>query len=283
MTADFLSRMASKVSGKASAIEPRLPSLFEPDQPQPAEPGYLQGANVAAEVANPPAPFTRQTAADAKWHEPSTRGKGEPHHPAPEREAPRDVFGPTTNLAQLDGEPRPSRDTPPPVAKNPPQIGSNAGLSLPHRTPPGHAVSSAVGEQARPSGSDINLHSIQSPVLQVRDAALSSKRTDIGPKAEFTQGEPNNPLQAPSAETAAWAKRGHPAFAAPPSATRWRPPSEAPAPRFEPTPEPAVSVTIGRVEVRASLGPTATTPAPTKRGAAPLSLDAYLQNKARGK
>ncbi len=71
-------------------------------------------------------------------------------------------------------------------------------------------------------------------------------------------------------------------FAAPPSPSRWRPAPALAETRSLPAAEPVVNITIGRVEVRASVSAAPQTPAP-KLGAAPLSLEGYLQNRAGGK
>jgi hypothetical protein len=70
-------------------------------------------------------------------------------------------------------------------------------------------------------------------------------------------------------------------FAAPPSAARWRPVPALAETRVQPAAEPVINITIGRVEVRAAVSGGQPAPQP-KRGAPPLSLDSYLQNRARG-
>jgi hypothetical protein len=277
---DLLGRLASRAAGSRPALRPRLGGLFEPAgsaAPARVDPRVDPGDGargpdevVARPVAAPPRPDRPEPPPAPIAPPASARSTPDPD-PAP---------GPSARPAPVPAAPAaPARDSAPPEARP-------AGLGTPSGAPTVVAPEPALRELRRSeplSGVDAR-----------RDGRRARRRPDLGPAerviverhretvehaavSRIRSGpEPGSSSETPSAVV--------PAVPAPPA---------APLPaRREPAgtgrgaaPEPAVRVTIGRLEVRVRPaerpshggGRAAERPAPAVMG-----LDEYLARRAGG-
>lgn len=294
---DFLSRLADRALGHDAPVSPRLHSLFEPERPVPgtglgwaqASPDWAEGTPAdgrpAAGTVAGREPGLGRGGADLGW----------PGSPAPEA-------GQTVTARQAGG-PRDGRARGSALAAAP----SASALAAP-------IVAAVESEDHLPSHPD---------VPDVPDAPSAGERADIGPGPRGTRAgrpprEPSwarvtaaHPGQLPvgGTEPPPLGRRVFREDAWPVSAEPGVSPTGVPSPgsgiaarTYEvlsarvlqphdrnralqiPGPEPVVTITIGRVDVRAepaSESDHRATPAP-RRGPEPLSLNEYLRRREQG-
>jgi hypothetical protein len=279
-SSDFMWRLASRATGDAAAIEPRLPSLFEKG---PGDPIGLVQSSVAVEDA--PADLARSPRdVPRASHEQKSRPDIvlQDQHKASDDVVPgflrtgfslgrKTTFEPPDTEAAVRGY----RQVEAPlgsVSFRTSTVTAAADDDLPASTRKEGADEPSV-MRPTPRPSDQKADAVSPPWASLampveRAIGHPVNRTDFEPSRHGDDRNPDRREPAP--------------FAAPPSASRWRPlvpQAELPNPA---TPEPVVNITIGRVEVRAAI---ATTPqaATQKRATAPLGLDDYLQGRTRSK
>ena len=324
---DFMSRLVSRSAGKVLAIEPRLPSLFEPNQDEPPGLGFSEfSSEMAAESAraHKPAPdrSSRDQAEahidkrdDREWLAAQPAGilgvqisvneiRDQPA-PVPSEDGPgaHSTANHSNGRAPLNtpNEPRPRTH-----GAQPTFVLSESG-SREHLRVPGRADSNGASAQQNRGVLAADDFGSAAPVANLRRSsavAMDGTAREYSTGADFdaaprritarniSTGRPPSDNAAQPSRAEAGAESLTPErqpgraeqfgqFAAAPSAARWRPPAVRTEARAEPMPEPVVNITIGRVEVRAAVSAVPQAQ-PQKRGAAPLSLEGYLQNKARG-
>jgi hypothetical protein len=260
---DFLSNLAARSSASAEAIQPRLPSLFEPLRPSV---GTLATPNFMEWDQN------RETSEEPIRHSDSPKIQRPSPAPRTEGETQPDPVRPQTRPAfQASPSQTPVGDSL--VAALPNQSDRNVRERLRHAatgdspTRPGetqpdpvrpqiHPASQASGSQPAPS---------QTPVRQSLVAALPNQ-------PDGNVGERLRQAATASSPTRAARK----VLSAPPVRSD---PAWLSGARSNPT-EPAIQVTIGRIEVRAAAQQP---PASKERSASPvMRLDEYLRQKRGG-
>jgi hypothetical protein len=326
---DFMSRLVSRSAGKDLAIEPRLPSVFESTNAEPAVPEFSQrrseAANDAAQAPEPAPGGSTQIRAGARIEKRMENGSlaadpaptgilgaqlgiNEPRDP-PALEPPKALSGVHSRTAQ------PNEDDPLEALL----VQETQPLRAQQKLVPSESRSPAQLHRPGRAVSDVSIEPLHTGILIADDSesfqpftkAQRSRAAALGESAEEKSAGPDidaapqritarkSAPQWVAIEDAAQPARAGTAaesqtparrfdrteqfaqFAAPPSAARWRPVPALAETRVQPAAEPVINITIGRVEVRAAVS-AASQPPPPKRGAPPLSLDAYLQNRARG-
>jgi hypothetical protein len=269
---DFLSNLAVRSSGSADAIQPRLPSLFEPlrpsvgslatpnfmaraqieetpeetirqsDSPKVQGPSLVGGPRTAGRVEAKPA---TPRAPDAPRPDQSSLFRPGETQPDPDRPRTRPAFQPSGS------QPVPSQ---PPVRESlvaalPTQPDKNVGERLRQAATAGGPthVAGRIFESVRSGGPATP--GIESPYFPA-DRVLARSSSMIESRVASRAGD---------------SRRGDPSW--------------LPGARSNPS-EPAIQVTIGRIEVRAA----AQQPSPPKeRSASPvMGLDEYLRQKRAG-
>jgi hypothetical protein len=320
-TSDFMSRLVSRAAGKVLAIEPRLPSLFEPNQAETASSDLPPDRSGTADDTAP-VPMSAKAGSIPSQAEVRIQKQNEDGQLAatpaqtammnaahrideirgPEPRSPSADYTKVGSKARKTGGDAALQTTIAPEVQLtlPPQIAPNGRRGIEYLQQPSRRSSGNPVAQPRDGASlSVKYPAIESfeqaqPSRTARQPLSADQRIDSIPMPLATSGTAagrqfvKGPDRRGRAETATAPETvereaGRFAqFAAPHSATRWRPvPASAEIPA-QPAAEPVINITIGRVEVRAAVSSAVQAPLP-KRGAAPLSLDDYLQNRARGK
>lgn len=257
--ADFLARLADRHLGTASAIQPRLPSLFE------AEQGQMEAAMPAA-----PGPVRQVPPSVA----PSER------RPAPEPEpVPAQVTKPAASRdaamePQVQAAAAPVRHNDAAMAPRPAltiqfQPPAPAGVAAP--APSGRAAAVPMDERVRPASQPVAAQSAAAPSapLTRQLAGMPTRQQPTLPAGVL------NPAPAVEGLLPQWAPMPGP------QAPRRARSAAAAEPRPVVAQAPEVHISIGRFEVRAE----SAAPAPDRnppRRAAPMSLDDYFKRNGAG-
>lgn len=287
---DFLSRLVDKARGVDSAIEPRMPSLFEPvfrTDAMPEEDGREQAAPV---IAHRPSVDGVEVATSAN-RRPSEQGASAQIVPRGKAVEWRDEAVRTTDVGH---EFRREDEAPPPAATLLPAraaTGAPAPAAPPDESdpavraePPAVLVVDHIPREKRagPSGpaavrAHAELVAGKTPVIRHAEAALNPSRAKPRARAKQDRGEEPAQLGVPVPETTAALIPRAVIMAEPKRPLASNP--ETPRGESGQEPPPAViNVTIGRVEVRAVQPPTGRSrvePAKPK----PMSLDDYLKQR----
>jgi hypothetical protein len=255
---DFLSKLASRSSGSAEAIQPRLPSLFEPLRPSVsslATPNFMEWDQ------------NRETPEETIRHNDSPKIQRPSPAPRTEGETQLEPVRPQTRPAfQASPSQTPVRESL--VAASPTQPDRNVGERLRQAAnppSPGETQPDPVRPQILPASqvSGSQPAPPQTPVRQSLVAALQPDR-NIGERLRqaATAGSPT--------------RVAGKVLSAPPVRSD---PVRISGARSNPS-EPAIQVTIGRIEVRAAVQQP---PASKERPASPvMRLDEYLRQKRGG-
>jgi hypothetical protein len=293
----FLDRVIDSAFGRASLLEPRLLSLFEP-----------QSVVVATAVASPSAISGRdeEQAVPARRDD---RPEREAQAPMVRRDAPwsrelppADTAPPTAsrqraapNIQHLvNADPKLEVAAVPPARSraHPREEETDRNALTPK---PWQVMVDARRDRGRGTAQKPQSHG-----LDVPSGGLLAPRVISTPKAvrEPTDGRAPTVVRAPGSREATptaaeWSEhvRGHPVAPVPavhriiiePPVVRHRAPREpSHAEALTPSPEPIVNVTIGRIEVRAAPAlPGATRQ--KSQGPKPVSLDDYLKQRGGGR
>ena len=303
---DFLSRLVGRSLGPSQAIQPRVPSLYEPyakgSGPLWARRAF-QGQD-ASSSSQSKDNVARGGSEDDNGRETGSRPMEESRH------APRSALVPAGSLAPappvlpsvaevrasaLESGSRPvvltGRLQPREVAtvgKNAPNNPAPAFSSTnPARSIPSNAIrtSSPVRPATRNSAAS-NSEDAGSPAVESRGAQLSSKSLIAEPAKANTATDSLIPSHMPAAIMEETAKPG---MLTVPVATRPQRPedpdvmSAAAVPYNLTAAEPSIRVSIGRVEVRAVFPTAPPRRAQPARPKPSLSLDDYLKQRNRGR
>ena len=261
--ADFLTKLASRTLGLAPMAEPIVAPMFAPPRvPTPPRAGSDE----------PP---------DSSWYLSEPASRGAPVSSADSRSEDRE----RTTAPRQASDLLPSR----PSARV--EAAADDVLLVPSKDAPerslpaGSSAWAADTEPAQPATSPTSLGASDWFSEQPRRFMMPASRDGAADEPLLM---PLNPVETPSARLAVAAGRTHvvavvtPADEAEPPRRADRAPAAASAPA--PTP-PTIEVTIGRVEVRAAVGPPA--PVTRPRVAAPaapsLSLEEYLRSQHGGR
>jgi hypothetical protein len=273
---DFLSNLAVRSSGSAEAIQPRLPSLFEPLRPSV---GSIATPNFMAWEQNGETPEETIRQSDSpkvqgpsSFGAPRTEGRVEAKPATPRApDAPRPV---QSSLFRPGGT-QPDPDRP----QTRPAFQASGSQPAPSQPPVRESLVAAL-----PTQPDRNIGE------RLRQAATAGSPTRGAGKilsAEpLRSGGPATPViespHFPADRILPLAKSSNmiePRVASRAGDSRRGDPSWLPGARSNPS-EPAIQVTIGRIEVRAAAQQP---PPPTERSASPvMGLDEYLRQKRAG-
>lgn len=243
---DFLDRVAARAGDGATALAPRLPSLFEPLQRAPL---------MAVAETTEAAPEPRR----ANAHSETTEQRADPPAPRPRAAATAEPSQASPSLRAADASPAVSSTKPP-----------QATPALEKAVVATHQSEPAPAAALRPSPRVMPASPPPSPIL---------------PRALRRAPEPTSVATATPA-TGSLLPPATPVFATPPMAASARAAAGAARRASTTTsspaaaaPEPVVHVSIGRIEVRAA--PTPTAPARRRDGPQPASLDDYLRQRGK--
>jgi hypothetical protein len=242
---DFLDRLAVRAIGSGPLLAPRLPSLFEPLQRAPIMPVFEAGE------ATPP---RRETAPAATV--------------SPAAVPPRVAHAPVT--ATPPGSAVARTVTDPTPAPMPPHAAASAPDTVTPRAPIAAATSPPVTERAVPPPTPPRTADVRAP----QPVRPRHTRIEADPVQATTSAPPTSGALLP-ASTPVFAAASAPARS---SHAAMRPPA-AHTGTANASAEPAVHVSIGRLEIRAA--PASTTPARRRDGPQPSSLDDYLRQRGR--
>lgn len=258
---DFFSRLLDRAFERAPVLERRRPSAFEPaaELPPTAEPPHVAGAQA-------PVIWPAPAAASAPPPRPAVTEPQPPRAPA----APL----PVTSRASAERAPAPAAARRPDPQPSPPSAPRPAAASGPLPAPDlrSSPAASARAPDAPPRTTNTPLPVSAKPAPAAEPARPWQQAAQA--VVRTLAGDARVPRAAPVASSGA--------IQSPPPATRRAMRAAArPAP---PPAAPPVQVTIGRIEVRAIAGTSATAPVRATRAAAPrLSLDDYLRSRSAGK
>ncbi|MGA7180817.1 MAG: hypothetical protein WBX11_14705 [Thiobacillaceae bacterium] len=269
---DFLGRMVAKAQGAVCAIEPRLPSLFEP----------VGGAVVAAAVPLP-ADLQPGTADEPRPADISRMDVGDSHDEAEQtdnsyrgwaRGKPPDTVAspPQSPLAWNGGEPLARSDSDR-AAMTDAEYPGESGMTQRRRA---DVVSTDTLARMRPARSAAGIP-LTRDVERVPARSGASSRDSSEPVDRAQQPKAGTLMVEPEAALVPrLAIAGAPKPASPPNRV-----AVAAGPMSEPQ-TPVINVTIGRVEIRAVQGALAR---PRADHAKPktLSLDDYLKQRGGGR
>jgi hypothetical protein len=289
---DFLAHMVDKAIGSDVAIEPRLPSLFEPPQ------GAILYAGTGwphepARVADREGERGRSTVGPAAIADPALLPTKDKRDGAPawrDPESGHHAWSPAApgSDSESSGSLRPAFLAPLPAARESTLVtartvrGAPAGQTAETRRTP-------ATQELRPLSDGDEVTVLRSSAAD-RDGPSSppSLRAGRAPAARSKEPDETHVRDADRAERATLApdpRAIRPVIVvAPPAVPRRSARDEARSEQTNAHPVPVVNVTIGRIEVRAvqSLG-AATRPRPEKRGSQPMSLDEYLKRRGGGR
>ena len=289
---DFLGNLAARSLGRLETLQPRLPSRFEP-----------AGSTLMPAPAAEGAGFEREAAAAPL----SPRASAPPRDVAAR---PEPVFVPRAATPPAEGRewrsprpepiaepaPRPRRRTAPaePASEAAPDSPAHRlapqadRLALPEPAPEANRSSLAQDPHPRPSpdhpiplpgrGEPGGGRLAVLPLLPVGGRAMGEEGRgdeDLGRGISAAAGSAPSP-QPPAVRLEPKVILAPPARAAVPPRTPAR------EPRRGETPAPAIQVTIGRLEVRATKAPAAAANAAVPRPAAAIPLQEYLDRRSRG-
>ena len=317
-SSDFLSRLARRAIGSANAIEPRLPSLFEPQpgfSPVTDASGGGRGAAPEDDAIEeretlewiPPARLAGHIPPAATGarvvfpNRPAGEGRPPPLLAKDDRTRPdvnhgnrvadsvhgaQHIFGVDAGVASNHPRATPER---------PPSANASAALEPPMNLDNHHSTQTS-GDAPRfgrvhgaSTGRSRSASVVAAPVADPRpqlrrEHGLTTHTPEEAPRDGAVHPVASGPRA--THETPDGRAPPHAAatdhFAAPPPAGRWRPNREAVEAFLPPAPEHVVNITIGRVDVRAAVDATPAKPAAAKTGRGPLGLDDYLKRRAGG-
>jgi hypothetical protein len=253
---DFLQRLVSKALEDDSAIEPRLPSLFEPASVSSLDAG-LAWQDESVYVADQAVEGRSGDGAAGR-----TQAKAYPTPDVPNAAATPRRADPMPLAEQFDPRPMPS----PSQAASAEHLPPNAvDVVIRELHPPAGDVTPFEGR--RPiAGHDYREESL--PRAAGRDRSGIDERTN--PPVRTDLDDTRGTLVPVST---AVAQR----IVVAPQAAPYRPPDEAPAGQADAA--PVVNVTIGRLEVRAMPAAATAKPRSERHGAQPMTLDDYFKQR----
>ena len=293
---DFIQRLVSRALDEDSAIEPRLPSLFEPASASWVDTDWQDmSAQVADEAAEGDAGDNRLETGRHRGEVAPVPTGGDDN--LPQTTSPRDVAltaaAPAPELrpiapGDVDGEAHPSATVTPP-----------------------HQLVAAARARAAPNVRSMQAKSAKRPAPNLPDVPIRGLRPLVGEERAVARrpstADPDQPVAAPSltARRSSFADMDDPANfpvstgrggargALVPSSTAaaqriavalpgvpYRPGrNEALIEHADDSAAPTVNVTIGRVEVRALPAATTVKPRNERRGPQPMTLDDYLKQR----
>ena len=282
---DVFARLAARVHGGGAVIEPRLPSVFEP-QPEPAlphRPGwqddnaleFIRGSAPKRSAVNAPAEF-EQVEMPARAIEPRPGpGLARQAAPLPALLTSADARGPPVASAAL-----PTRyDTPadPPAPRN--SRSARAGESREAEKAPG-ATRVAPRLPAEDHGA-LTVRLAGSPLAHApRPAPLAREAAHALPIATGRTVSPMSDTGVESGTLVPKQQAGKPVVAPLPAARPWPARREDIQAPVQIPSEPVINITIGRIEVRAApAAAPADRPANSKPRQQPLALADYLKQR----
>jgi len=267
---DYLANLLARSFAPAADVRPRIPSIFEP----PPGPALLDHAvDFEADTESPAVPPVSLPRAAPALPEPP--GWPEPSAPAPVSPRRPETTSPGPTVAAPTGvSTRPPPDTP--------LVPAAVGPASPHAVPRAETVGPAPSSRVRPPAGiePVAARTMQPPAPSASPDWRNTREHDSVPP--LLRVSSSRPRPADSTAVGIGIRPFRPAREAtgiptPISARRAAgrlPPAPAPAAL------PAIQVTIGRVEVRAS------TPAIASRAKSKkepeISLETYLQRRAEG-
>jgi hypothetical protein len=277
---DFLTDLLERSRGQGAGLEPRIPSVFEPargDTPRlPWEDTFQLAAQAPAEVAEqlPAAGGPQPSPGAAAWPEGQV--------PAPFREAPPSAparIPARTEAGEIGRQPaskpaklRAGTAVPPAPAAAGAAREPLANVAVPRPEPAGHRPVAADRSVAA-----VSLNGDQRVPLP--ETAKTPKTPEAAEATEATERPGRRALAPPAARVGEPLPPPRPGLLTvpPPGAYAGPPVLSGPVGDPPPQPEPAVHVTIGRVEIRAVTAPAR--PARTAPAARTMSLDEYLAER----
>jgi hypothetical protein len=291
---DFLQRLVSRALEDDSAIEPRLPSLFEPAPVSSLDPGIAwqdQSAYVADQAAE-----GRVGDGDVEVGRSDAKAGPAPRsgHDVLDAAATPRRAEPMPLAEQLDPRPAVARALEAALPPHPSPSSSQAAAAARRRSSPAApSESAASAEHLPPKAVDVVIRELHPPAGDVtpfedrRLITASDHREESPPQAANRDRSGIDERTNPPLRTDLDDMRGTlvpvstaiaQSIVVAPQAAPCRPPrDEAPAGQADVA--PIVNVTIGRLEVRAMPAAATAKPRSERRGAQPMTLDDYFKQR----